>query len=76
MELIHYEKYDYVMIVCRSELDYNDLVRRLGIEGAEVSIAKRKIKARAIWYDQMNAMIVPIEPDAAPSSVEEGTDEE
>lgn len=59
MEPIHYEKYDYVMIVCRSELDYNDLVRKLGIEGAEVKIAKRKIKARAIWYDEMKAVIVP-----------------
>ncbi len=61
MELIHYEKYDYVMIVCRNELDYNDLVRRLGIEGAKVSISKRKIKARAIWYDKMKATIVPNE---------------
>lgn len=60
MELIHYEKYDYVLIACRSELDYNDLIRRLGIEGAKVQIAKhRKIKARAIWYDQMKATIVP-----------------
>lgn len=59
MELIHYEKYDYVMIVCRSELDYNDLVRKLGIEGKQVSIAKRKIAARAIWYDKIDASIVP-----------------
>lgn len=59
MELIHYEKYDYVMICCRSELDYNDLVRKLGIEGVTVPIAKRKIKARAIWYDQMNVDLVP-----------------
>lgn len=73
MELIHYEKYDYVMIVCRSELDYNDLVRRLGIEGAEVSIAKRKIKARAIWYDKMNAEIVPKPPE--PQAEEAGGEE-
>ena len=59
MELIPSEKYDYVMIVCRSELDYNDLVRRLGIEGKKVSVSKRKINARAIWYDQMTASIVP-----------------
>lgn len=59
MELIHYEKYDYVMIVCRSVLDYNDLVRKLGIEGKKVSISKRKINARAIWYDQMPATLVP-----------------
>lgn len=62
MELVHFEKYDYVIIACRSELDYNDLVRRLGIEGAKVQIAKnRKINARAIWYDRMKAVIVPDE---------------
>lgn len=72
MELIHYEKYDYVMIVCRSELDYNDLVRRLGIEGAEVSIAKRKIKARAIWYDKMNAEIVPKAPESSDEEAGDG----
>lgn len=59
MELIHYEKYDYVLIACRNELDYNDLVRKLGIENRKVKIAKtRKIKGRAIWYDQMKAQIV------------------
>lgn len=59
MELIHYEKYDYVMIVCRYETDYNDLCRKLGIENAKVPITnKRKIKARAVWYDQMKAQIV------------------
>jgi len=59
MELIHYEKYDYVIIACRSELDYNDLVRKLGIEGKKVKISKRKINARAIWYDEIEAEIVP-----------------
>lgn len=60
MELIHYEKYDYVMIVCRNEIDYNDLVRKLCIEGAKVKVngEKRKIKARAIWYDEMKAQII------------------
>lgn len=59
MELIRYERYNYVMIVCKSEIDYNDLVRKLGIEGKKVAITKkRKIKARAIWYDQMKAQIV------------------
>ncbi len=59
MELIRYEKYNYVMIVCKSEIDYNDLVRKLGIEGRKVAITKkRKIKARAVWYDQMKAQIV------------------
>lgn len=58
MELIHYEKYDYVIIACRYETDYNDLCRRLGIEGKKVAIAKkRKINARAIWYDDIKAQI-------------------
>lgn len=64
MELIRYEKYDYVMIVCRNEVDYNNLVRALGIEDKKVVVAHtatsdRKIKARAIWYDQMQATITP-----------------
>lgn len=59
MELIHYEKYDYVMIVCSNELDYNNLVRALGIEGAKVRISKRKINARAVWFDKMKAKIIP-----------------
>ena len=59
MELIHYEKYDYVIIACRYETDYLDLCRKLVLEDAKVPIAKkRKIKARAIWYDDMKAQIV------------------
>lgn len=65
MELIHYEKYDYVIIACRYETDYNDLCRRLGIEGKKVPITKkRKINARAIWYEDVQAQIVPKEDDA------------
>ena len=62
MELIHYEKYDYVLIACRNELDYQNLIRALGIEGKKVVVCKtktgeRKIKARAVWYDQMKCKI-------------------
>lgn len=49
------------MIVCRNELDYNNLVRALGIEGKKVRISKRKINARAIWFDQMQAKIIPFD---------------
>lgn len=60
MELVKFEKYDYVIIACRNELDYNNLVRSLGIEGKKVPVhEKRKIKARAIWYDEMKAQILP-----------------
>ncbi len=59
MELIHYEKYDYVLIACRNEIDYFNLISLLGVKDKKVAITKkRKIKARAIWYDQIKAQIV------------------
>lgn len=63
MELIRYEKYDYVLLVCRNEIDYNELTRKLGIAGRKVKITgtKRSIKARAIWYDQIKCQIVESE---------------
>lgn len=62
MELIRYEKYDYVMVVCRNEVDYLNLQRLLGIDNAKVLITnKRRIKARAIWFDDIKAQIVPKE---------------
>ena len=76
MEPIHYEQYDYVLIACRNELDYNDLVRKLGIEGGQVKVAKsRKIKGRAIWYDKMKARIIS-EEEAAALDAQEGTHDE
>lgn len=72
MEPIHYEQYDYVLIACRNELDYNDLVRKLGIEGGTVKVAKsRRIKGRAIWYDQMKSQILSAEEVAAMSGDQE-----
>lgn len=72
MELIRYEKYDYVMIVCRNEVDYLNLTRILGIDNAKVLIAKqRKIKARAIWYEDIAAQIVPKPKPATTAPVEE-----
>lgn len=61
MELIHYEKYDYVLIACKDELSYNSLVRILGIEDKKVLIGpkKRPIRGRAIWYDDMKVDFVP-----------------
>ncbi len=77
MELIRYEKYNYVMIVCKSEIDYNDLIRKLGIEGRKVAITKkRKIKARAIWYDQMKAQIVEKPPEENQPSEDDEKDGE
>lgn len=72
MEPIRFEKYDYVLIVCDNEIDYNELVRNLGLEDAKVSIAKRKMKARAVWYHKMKAQIVP--KDKVPTPEGEATE--
>lgn len=59
MELINLEKYNYVLIVCKNELDYNELTRNLGIDGAIVRMgSKKKLKSRAVWYHDMKAQIV------------------
>lgn len=86
MELINYEKYNYVLLVCRNELDFNELARKLGIEGAVVRLGPKKtIRARAIWYDQMKAQIVEKEggedpegsaEDPGASGDPEGTEQE
>lgn len=51
MELVNYEKYDYIMLAFRDELSFNSVARALGIEDKYNLIGpkKRKIKARAIW---------------------------
>ena len=80
MEPIHYEQYDYVLIACRNELDYNDLTRKLGIDGATLKVAKtRRIKGRAIWYDKMKAQIISaeeIERQESEASEEQEADDE
>ena len=65
MEPVRFEKYDYVLIACMNEIDYNELTRNLGIEGKKMKVAKsRKIKARAVWYHDMKCQIVPKEETA------------
>ncbi|MCI8602263.1 MAG: hypothetical protein HFE45_11870 [Oscillospiraceae bacterium] len=70
MELIRYEKYDYVLIVCRNEIDYKNLQRALGLEKRKMIVSqKRKIQARAIWFDDIKAQI--ISKDEIPKEEEE-----
>lgn len=59
MDPIRFERYDYVIIACNNEIDYNELTRNLGIDGVKVRVAKRKLKARAVWYHDIKAQIVP-----------------
>ena len=58
MEHLRFEQYDYVMIVCRIEVDYLNLIRDLGLEGKKTIVTPtRKIKARAVWYDDINVRV-------------------
>jgi len=58
MELIAFEKYDYVLIVCNNSLDYENLKSRLGIKTANMKVTeKKKIKARAVWFDDIQDRI-------------------
>lgn len=60
MELLRYEGYNYVLIVCDNEIDYKDLQNALGLKGRKMIVSeKRKIQARAVWYNDMKAQIVP-----------------
>ena len=59
MELIRYEKYDFVLIVCRNEVDYKNLQRALGLDGRKMLVApKRRTQARSVWYDDIKAQII------------------
>ncbi len=58
MDRIRYEKYDYVMIVCRNENDYKALIKDLGLEGKRTIVTPtRSIKARAVWYDDLEVTL-------------------
>ena len=58
MELIPFEKYDYILIACRTDIDYENLKERLGIKTAKAKITeKKKIKARAVWFDDISDRI-------------------
>lgn len=55
MDVIPFEKYDYLLIVCRTELDYTNLLGKFGMDGSEKAKVtdKKSIKARAVWYNDV-----------------------
>lgn len=56
LEPKRYEKYSYVLVACRSELDWNNLNEKLHLDEKKVLISPkngRKIKCRAVWYDEL-----------------------
>lgn len=55
MDLIPFEKYNYMLVVCRSELDYNALLAKFGMDGTEKAklTEKKYLKARAVWFNDV-----------------------
>lgn len=55
MKLMPFEKYNYVLVVCRNELDYQRLQEKLGIgDNDKAKICEKKsIKARAVWFNDI-----------------------
>ena len=49
---VNLEKYDFVVIVCRNELDFNHVERFFGLSDKKVKYSeKAKKKARAVFFD-------------------------
>lgn len=43
--------------MCRNQLDFNDLIRRIGYENKKQMLtATKKVKARAIWYEEFEKL--------------------
>ena len=54
MECINFEAYDYVLIVCKTNVDYSALTEKLGLTNKVVDMGnKRTRKARAVWFHQI-----------------------
>jgi len=54
MGLSHFEKYDYIIMVFRNELDINYVYRKLDYEKKYIELFGRKrLKARAVWADEL-----------------------
>lgn len=61
MDLIGYEKYDYVLLACRTSIAYEKLIEALGLTDKRVEIGEKNhktIRARAIWFDDEKFEIV------------------
>lgn len=64
LEPKRYEKYNYVLVCCRSELDWNQLKEKLGLDNKKELIVansgfRRTVEARAVWYDELPVEFVP-----------------
>jgi hypothetical protein len=42
MELVRFEKYDYVLIACRTDIDYGLLLQKLGMENKVTVLAEKR----------------------------------
>jgi len=54
MELIRFEKYDYLLVAFRTEMEYTMMKEKLGLLNKRIDInGKRNLKARAVWFEQL-----------------------
>lgn len=56
MELIRFEKYNYVIIATRTDVDFDLLLQKLKIEGKPMKVNKFRTfkQARAVWFDTIS----------------------
>jgi hypothetical protein len=60
MELTAFEKYDYVLVVCKTSLDYERLCETFELNqkiSAHSATKKSPLKARAVWYHDISHRI-------------------
>ncbi len=56
MELVRFEKYNYILVAFKTEMEYNLILEKLGLVDKKVTLSeksKERTQARAIWFDRL-----------------------
>tara|TARA_R110002126_G_scaffold93089_4_gene220744 strand:+ start:152 stop:763 length:612 start_codon:yes stop_codon:yes gene_type:complete len=56
MELLRFEKYNYIIIAFKTDMEFTLMQEKLGIMNKKVMLNARKgrkLKARAVWFDKL-----------------------
>lgn len=60
MELVRFEKYNYIVIAFKTDMEFTLMQEKLGIMNKKVTLNERKgrkLKARAVWFDQLKTLL-------------------
>ncbi|MCA9497126.1 MAG: hypothetical protein KC589_09345 [Nanoarchaeota archaeon] len=60
MELVRFEKYNYMIIAFKTEMEFSLMEEKLGLKGKKVIVNdsnQRKLKARAVWFDKLAQLL-------------------